>query len=80
MLCVLVPDASSPCTTHCLDGLGRQTLVAKFLARHGDGFDTAVLRVDDATTAEYAAAATGFRSIELGVQRIPMTVPATDLP
>ena len=54
--------------------------MAKLLARHGDGFDTVVLRVDDATTAEYAAAAKGFRSIELDVQGVPVTVLATDLP
>jgi methylmalonyl-CoA/ethylmalonyl-CoA epimerase len=77
------------------DDAGRQSSVAQFLARHGDGLYSAVLRVDDATAAEDVArrygSATLFAQrrevgefsldeIELDVQGIPVTVLATDLP
>jgi len=81
--------------TPTADDIGRESAVARFLAHHGDGLYSAVLRVDDATAARDVArrygAATVFAQhrevgefsldeIELDVLGVPVTVLATDLP
>jgi 4-hydroxyphenylpyruvate dioxygenase-like putative hemolysin len=81
--------------TPTADDVGRESAVARFLARHGDGLYSAVLRVDDAAAAQDVArrygSTTSFAQhrevgefsldeIELDVLGIPVTVLATDLP
>ncbi|WP_232079373.1 VOC family protein [Mycobacterium conspicuum] len=81
--------------TPTADAAGRESAVAKFLARHGDGLYSAVLRVHDAAAAHEVARRHGSTTlfaqhrevgefsldeIELDVRGIPVTVLSTDLP
>jgi 4-hydroxyphenylpyruvate dioxygenase-like putative hemolysin len=74
---------------------GRNSAVAEFLATHGDGVYSVVLRVADIATAEEVAARYGARTrfrqhrtgdgfeldeSEMTVAGLPMTLLATDLP